>query len=139
MASQETETNPVIMKGLAMMKNVAGFERVKFVILYGSYHAAGGRTPREGSDIDLAVGYDAKTNHERSAFRLKALSGLPEKFDVQIFEQLPVYVRKEVLKGKVIFCRDEDYLYGAALSTIREFDDFKRHFYDYIGQEAITA
>lgn len=136
MASEEIENDPVIMKGLAMMKNIAGFDRVKFIILYGSYHAAG---HREGSDIDIAVGYDAKTNHERSAFRLKALSELPEGFDVQIFEQLPVYVRKEVLKGKVIFCRDEDYLYEAALSTIREFEDFKRHFYDYIGQEAITA
>lgn len=136
MMSEETENDPVIMKGLAMMKNVVGFERVKFVILYGSYHAAG---HREGSDIDLAVGYDAKTNHERSAFRLNVLSKLPKEFDVQIFEQLPVYVRKEVLKGKAIFCSDENYLYEAAFSTIREFEDFKRHFYDYIGQEAITA
>ena len=117
------------------LKNLKGFDKVRFVILHGS--AAEGLT-REDSDIDLCMDIDADTDYERSRFRLKALSELPDFFDVQIFAQLPLYVKKEVFKGKVIYCRDEDHLYETALSTIREFEDFKYRFYDYIGERALA-
>jgi predicted nucleotidyltransferase len=93
---------------------------------------------RAESDIDLYINIDEDTDYERSSFRLKVLSELPDLFDVQIFAQLPLYVKKEVIKGKVIFCRDEEYLYETAISVIKEFEDFKYRFYDYIGERAIA-
>jgi len=117
------------------VKNIQGFEKVRFIMLYGSSVEG---IPRAESDIDLCIDLDADTDYERSSFRLKVLSELPDLFDVQIFEQLPLYVKKEVIKGKVVFCRDEGYLYETAISVIKEFEDFKYRFYDYIGERAIT-
>ncbi len=129
------EIDNLVKINVEKLKNLDGFEKVRFIILYGS--AAEGTT-RENSDIDLCIDIDEDTDYERSKFRLRVLSELPDFFDVQIFAQLPVYVKKEVLKGKVIFCRDEEYLYEVAISTIKEFDDFKYRYYDYIGERALA-
>ncbi len=131
--------NPDEIEGLVKtnaerLKSLDGFEKVKFIIFYGS--AAEGAT-REESDIDLCIDYDAE-DYESSKFRFRVLSELPDFFDVQIFAQLPLYVRKEIFKGRVIFCRDEDYLYEVAIETIKEFDDFKYRYYDYIGERALA-
>ncbi len=128
------EIDELVKTNVEKLKNIDGFEKVKFIILYGS--AAEGTT-RENSDIDLCIDFDAG-DYESSKFRLRVLSELPDFFDVQIFAQLPVYVKKEVLKSEVIFCRDEDYLYEVAISTIKEFDDFKYRCYDYIGERALA-
>ncbi len=129
------EIDELVKINVEKLKNLDGFEKVRFVILYGS--AAEGIT-REESDIDLCIDIDTENDYERSKFRLRVLSELPDFFDVQIFAQLPVYVKKEVLKGKVIFCRNEEHLYEIAISTIREFDDFKYRYYDYIGERALA-
>jgi len=42
------------------------------------------------------------------------------------------------LKGEVLYCKDEQFLYEVALDTIKNFDAFKHRFYDYIGEKAIT-
>ncbi len=128
------EIDELVKTNVERLKSLDGFEKVRFIILYGS--AAEGAT-RESSDIDLCIDYGAE-DYESSKFRLRVLSELPDFFDVQIFTQLPVYVRKEVLKGKVIFCRDEDYLYEVAIATIKEFDDFKYRYYDYIGERPLA-
>ena len=129
------EIDKLIKNSLERLKNLQGFEKVNFIVLYGSSVEG---VPRAESDIDLCIDIDADTDYERSSFRLKVLSELPDLFDVQIFAQLPLYVKKEVIKGKVIFCRDEDYLYETAISVIKEFEDFKYRFYDYIGERAIA-
>lgn len=129
------EIDKLVKINVEKLKNLNGFEKMRFIILYGS--AAEGTT-RESSDIDLCIDIDAENDYERSKFRLRVLSELPDVFDVQIFGQLPVYVKKEVLKGKVIFCRDEEHLYEVAISTIKEFDDFKYQYYDYIGERALA-
>ncbi|SNQ62960.1 nucleotidyltransferase domain-containing protein [Candidatus Methanoperedens nitratireducens] len=129
------EINKLVKNSVERLKKIEGFDKVRFIILYGS--AVEGIT-REESDIDLCIDIDAETDYEGSKFRLKVLSELPDFFDVQIFSQLPLYVKKEVLKGKVVFCRDVEYLYEIALLTIKEFEDFKYRFYDYIGERAIA-
>ena len=117
------------------IKNIEGFERVAFIILYGS--AAEGRMI-EGSDIDLCVYYDGAPQ-EASRFRFNVLSELfDDRYDVQIFQQLPLYVRMEVLRGKAVYCKNKRFLYDVAIETIKEFEMFKHRFYDYIGVRAIT-
>jgi len=46
---------------------------------------------------------------------------------------LPLYIRKEVLKGKPIFIADRKFTYEIFYKTLEEFEDFKKYLYDYIG------
>lgn len=105
-----------------------GKEKVKFIILYGSVSEEK-QTPM--SDIDLAVYYD-DTKEKRFRFRMKILGEVNEKFDIQTFQDLPLYVKNEVLKGKVLYCPDHKILYDTDRATYQDFDDFKNRFYDYI-------
>lgn len=124
-----------IRHALKRMRTIEGFENVRFVILYGSI--AEGRARAE-SDIDLAVYYDGERD-EAARFRFAVLSELADdRYDIQIFSNLPLYVRTEVLRGKVLYCPDERFLYDVAYRTIREFDDFKHRLYDYIGKEMMA-
>lgn len=125
--------NRFVRHAVERAKTVKGFERIRFIILYGS--VAEGRA-RTGSDIDFCIYYDAG-REEAARFRFAALSDLPDdRYDIQIFSHLPLYVRTEVLRGKAIHCPDERFLYDVAYPTIREFDDFKHRLYNYIGKEA---
>lgn len=108
-------------------------EKVKFIILYGS-HARG--EARKDSDVDLCICYEG-TKREAFEFRMKVLGELPDNYDVQIFNLLPIFLRKECLKGVVLFCREWEFLYDIAYKTIEEFEDFKKYYYDYLGLEAI--
>ena len=120
---------------LERMRTIEGFEKIRFIILYGS--VAEGRA-RENSDIDLCIYYDGD-REEAARFRFAVLSELTDdRYDIQIFSHLPLYLRTEVLRGKVVYCPDERFLYDVAYRTIREFDDFKHRLYDYIGKEMMA-
>ena len=43
-----------------------------------------------------------------------------------------------VLKGKVLYEDDTTFIYDKAYETIKEFESFKRGYYDYLGIEPIT-
>ncbi|MBU7026671.1 MAG: nucleotidyltransferase domain-containing protein, partial [Theionarchaea archaeon] len=85
------------------------------------------------SDIDVCIVlYPGKyKNLYLSEKRLNLMVAL-EDFDIQIFQQLPMYMRTRVLKGKVIFCRDEKVLYEVAIQTIREFEDYEKIYDEYL-------
>ena len=71
------------------------------------------------SDIDICVYYDDEVD-SASEFRLKVLSELfDDIYDIKIFQQMPVYARVEVLKGKVLCCDDRQFLYDKAYETIK--------------------
>ncbi|PKL64207.1 MAG: nucleotidyltransferase domain-containing protein [Methanomicrobiales archaeon HGW-Methanomicrobiales-3] len=114
---------------------VPGFEHVRFIIFYGSSEK---RQMTPESDIDLCMYYDGDRT-DAGKFRHAVLSRLPGiRYDVKIFQQLPLYIRIEVLKGTPVFVRDLPFLYEIAYRTLREFDDFKHRLYDYTGQAAIS-
>lgn len=116
------------------MQQLSGFEQVQFIILYGS--AAEERMNLE-SDIDLCVYYEGSSG-DAAQFRHRALSDLPgTRFDIQIFQQLPLYVRVEVIRGIPVFVRNTRFLYERAIDTLRDFQDFKHRLYDYTGQAMI--
>ena len=110
-----------------------GGEKVKFIILFGS-RARG--DARKDSDYDLCVYYDGD-KREAFKFRMLVLGNLSDKYDVQVFQLLPVPLKKECLRGKVLFCRDETFLYDLAYEVVKEWENFKRYYYDYLGLEAI--
>lgn len=104
------------------------FDRVKFVILFGS-QANGKAGPM--SDYDFAIYYDGNSD-ERYNFRKEILGRVPEKFDVHVLQDLPLYVQKEVLKGKVVYAENLTFVYDMAYEIIERFEDFKKYYYDYI-------
>ena len=122
----ETEKNE-IQSTVEKIKKI-GKEKVKFIILYGSVSEKK-QTPM--SDIDLAVYYD-DTKEKRFRFRMKILGEVGEKFDIQTFQDLPLYVKNEVLKGKILYCPDHKILYDTDRATYQDFEEFKYRFYDYI-------
>ena len=110
-----------------------GGEKVRFIILYGS--ACIGQM-KEDSDIDICVYYDGA---DASEFRLNILSDLfDDVYDVKIFQQLPLPLRMQVLKGRILYEDDTPFLYDKAYETIKEFESFKRRYYDYLGIESIA-
>lgn len=106
---------------IAQIKRIGG-RKVRFIALYGS--TAVGRNTNL-SDIDLSVYYDDNKN-ERFRFRLKVLGRVKDDFDIQIFQELPIYIRKEIISyGKVIYYREHNSVFDVFMRTIREFEDFK--------------
>ncbi len=110
------------------LREMPDFDRVKFVILFGSQ--AEGRANKM-SDYDFAAYYNGN-DKERFKFRIKFGEKLPDNYDIQIFQDLPLHVRKEVLKGKIIYAKELSFVYDIAYQTIKAFEDFKKYYYDYI-------
>lgn len=108
---------------LSVVEKIRGIggDRVRFVVLYGS--AVKGEATIF-SDIDLAVFYDGDVE-ERFGFRKKVLGRVNSKFDVQTFQDLPLYLQKDVLLGNVIYFRDFRETFDVFMKTIKEFEDFK--------------
>ena len=105
-----------------------GKKKIKFIILYGSY-AEGKQTPL--SDIDIAVYYDG-SKKERFKFRMLILGKVNDKYDIQTFQDLPLYVKKEIMKGKILYTKDNRYIYDLNYQINKEFENFKYRYYDYI-------
>lgn len=99
-----------------------GGDKVRFVILYGS--AAKGLLTKL-SDIDIAVFYIGDKS-ERFEFRKKILGRVSNEFDIQIFQDLPLYIQKDVLStGEVIYSVDYRETFEIFMKIIRGFEDFK--------------
>ena len=110
--------------------------RLLAVVLFGS-HARGQQA--SGSDVDVCLVLDPQRAREDTSgeVRLEYLEATPSSFDVQVYQRLPLYVRRRVLaEGKVLYCRDEDALYDLAYQTIREFEDFRPRYQCYLDEVA---
>lgn len=123
-----------IQRALEIIKGRADFDRVMFIILYGSFSRG---DSRQDSDVDLAVYYQGSPE-ERFQFRLDVLGELyDDYYDLQTYQDLPLYVQMEVLKGEVLYQKDRVFLYDTVYQTIRDFEDFKPAYYDYIGEKEL--
>ncbi len=112
--------------------------KVKFIILYGSQS---NNTPTPMSDIDLAIYYDGD-KRERFNFRIKISGMLNKKYDIQIFQDLPLQVKKEVIKGKVLHQKDYQFFFDTVMQVIKEHDFFKKYlnmYYEGVQNEATVA
>ena len=129
------ETGELVLHALKRLRTIEGFDRIRFIILFGSVAE---ERARETSDLDLCLYYDGSPE-DAGLFRLRALSLIcDDRYDLQMFLDLPLYVRMAVLKGRVIYCPEEQFLYDIALDTIREFDNYKHRLYDYLGTEVMV-
>lgn len=84
---------------------------VHSIILFGSY-ATGEETSR--SDVDICIVAPSLRDDKKLAFKtlLKLGAKLPPKYDVFMFELLPLYMKIEVIeKGIVLMTRDKSELF----------------------------
>jgi predicted nucleotidyltransferase len=121
-----------INKNLLNEKFVENLKRDKDVLavmIFGSYSRG---EERKESDIDVCI--ILKEHGKASKKEMNYMSLVDdEKVQVHVFQNLPIFIRIRVLKeGKTIFCKDEDMLYDIAFNTIKEFEDFKRHYKEYL-------
>ena len=104
------------------------------VLLFGSA-ASQQETPKSDLDVCLVLfpqKYDSLTLSRKRLEYMKDFD-----LDVHIFQQLPLYICRRVLKeGKILFCRDEERLYSLAFQTARAFEDFKPIYREYLAQVA---
>jgi predicted nucleotidyltransferase len=108
--------------------------QVLAVVLYGS-HARGDARP--DSDIDVCLMLEP-ARYEPLALSEKKLEYLAlTDADVQVFQQLPLYIRHRVLKeAKFLFVRDEDRLYELAFRTAQAWEDFRPYYRRYLEEVA---
>lgn len=93
------------------------------------------------SDVDICLIMNPET---QAAYQKKLISSQKRLdylkdflFDIHIFQQLPLYIRKRILKeGKILFVRDEDMLYEIAFRTVQAYEDFKHIYQDYLKEIA---
>jgi len=103
-------------------------EDVLAVMLFGSYIK---QSFRPSGDIDVCLILRPKrfSNLFMSKKKLEYLALVPNKYDIQIFQQLPVFIRARILKeGKLLLNKNYDEMFKVARDAIREFDLFKKHY-----------
>ncbi len=91
----------------------------------------------EDSDVDICLLMN-EDSHTSMEFFQKRMSYLKLfNMDIQIFQQLPLYIKIRIIKeGKILFCRNEDRLYEILFRTIQEFSDFEHIYRDYLKEVA---
>jgi len=122
-----------IKKGLnGLLNRAKKDQRVLAVILFGSI--ARGQA-QEGSDTDICLVLcpGSYTPLQLSKTKLEYVQDFNQ--DVQIFQQLPLYIGKRVLEdGKILYSTDMDRLYEVAFDFIREYADYEHVYRDYLGE-----
>jgi predicted nucleotidyltransferase len=104
------------------------------VLIFGSA-ARPEQTPLSDVDICLIMMPQPKP-FEPTVLSRKKLEYLEDfSFDVHIFQQLPLYIRRRVLKeGRILFTRNEGLLYELAFRKAQAFEDFRHIYYGYLGE-----
>jgi len=109
-------------------------EQILAVFLFGS--SARNENCKE-SDIDICFLMEDGSYNSAQLFQKRMDYLKLFNMDIQIFQQLPLYIRIRIIKeGKVLFCRNEDRLYETAFRALREFSDFEHIYRDYLKEVA---
>lgn len=96
------------------------------IILYGSY--ARGEKAR---DVDLClVLFPEKT---QNGLNKRIEYSYYDLIDVQVFQDLPLYMRPRILQeGKILHVKDEDLLYDVAIQTAKEYELYRPRYEMYL-------
>ena len=87
------------------------------------------------NDIDLCI---FTTRPLILGEQLRLVKDIPQKYDVSFYDGLPLHLKREVLKGKILFTRD----YYKILKEVQRVDleyPHYEHFLEEYHQEAMAA
>ncbi len=100
------------------------------VSLFGSF----ARGEKNYGDIDVCLFLRGKKpNKVISKKKLEYVSEFGDRFDIQIFQQLPLYIRERVLReGKILLSKNTDLLYDIAIAFIKEYEDYRPIYESYL-------
>jgi uncharacterized protein len=119
-------------RAVRKIKSLDG-DKVRFIILYGS--ASAGRM-KEDSDIDICVYYD-DADASSSAYRTLPFKTCIRKGRGSCWKILMSYTSSK-RSDKTLRRNWEPFMYDKAYETIKEFESFKRRYYDYLGIESLA-
>ena len=124
-------------KATKLIGKVRHDPEVLAVIVFGSRARGDGR---EDSDLAVCLVLQPKDYSEleltHKRLEYLGLFGSPD-LDIQVYQQLPLYIRRRVLKeGEILLCRDQERLYELAFRTVQEFKDFKHIYEGYLEEVA---
>ncbi len=106
------------------------------VILYGS-HARQEAGPGSDRDLCLVLVPGRDTRADQTRVRAAYLEFGGGRLDIRIFQQLPLYIRRRILReGRILYCRDEDVMYKVSYRTAQMFADFKPIYEAYLAEVA---
>ena len=78
------------------------------------------------NDIDIAlIAFPEKTPF---IDELKYMIKAKDEFDVHFLHKLPVYIQKDVIKGKLQFYKDYHTIFDVFINVIKEWDDFHKRY-----------
>ncbi len=101
------------------LKSLEYFDKLLFIYIFGSQISG---NPRKDSDIDICLFYEIEDKKKLHKLELRVKGSFPEKYDLQFFQSLPLYVKKSIFKGKLIYCKNENIVFDIALKTFRDFE-----------------
>jgi len=99
------------------IKEILGDKRIVGVVLFGS-----ALEQEIYRDIDLALISSEKLTAKQ---KLSILLNAPDKFDVKFLEDLPLYVAKDTIKGKLLVNRNNNVIFDVFVDIIKKWEDFK--------------
>jgi len=98
------------------------------VLVFGSYLSKKGYR-----DIDVCLVLNKKLSNLKVSKKKLSYQKVSSKIDVQILQQLPLYIKMEVIrKNKPILIKNHGQLFDIARDIIRDFDSFEKHYNDYL-------
>lgn len=86
-----------------------------------------------GRDIDLCLVPVKKLSNLAASKKRVAYQKISDKLDVHILDQLPLYVRKEVIShNQPLIIKNEDILTEKARLVIKDYGFFEKHYEGYL-------
>ena len=98
------------------------------VLIFGSY-----LSKKYYRDVDVCIVLNRNMSNIKVSKKKLAYQKISSKLDIQILQQLPLYIKMEVLKkNKILLIKDYDTVFDIARNIIRDFDSFEKYYNDYI-------
>lgn len=108
-------------KKLDELKNILEDSNTYAAMVFGSYVKNS-----DYNDIDVAVFTEKKD-------LIDIIKEAPGIFDIKKFNELPLYIAHRALEeGEVFYLKDKDKFYDDVFSFIKEWEDFKPRYKEYL-------
>jgi len=115
-----------------LVQRVQSDEAVLAVMLFGS-EVRSEAGPESDLDVCLVLPPGRDGRAEQTTVREGYLDLSGGRLDLRVFQQLPLYVRRRVLKeGRVLVCRKEDALYEVARRTAQAYEDYRPRYHRHL-------